>query len=287
MILLDPQLIAFETIVKAGTVNGAAELLFLTQTAVTQRLRMLEQKMKTTLFLRSRRGMLLTPEGEALHRYCQRVVEMEGAVLALIQGGGVTTNIRMKVAGPSSIMRTRIIPQCEAVMKEFPYLNMSFQIDDDPDLNQKLKSGDCDLAILSPEYVAAEMDHKPLESEYYLLVCTNQWNNRTLRDILTHEKIIDFDPTDPMSFSYLKHYGFLDLIQSERHFVNNTESIAQLFASGFGYGVLTTEFAEPYLKEGTLMVLNQTKKYENPVSLAWYPRSEQPAYFSALIKSIQ
>jgi predicted transcriptional regulator len=63
MILLDPQLHAFEAIVKTGTVHAAAKLLHLTQTAVTQRLRMLEQRMKTTLFIRSRRGMQLTTEG--------------------------------------------------------------------------------------------------------------------------------------------------------------------------------------------------------------------------------
>ena len=73
MILLDPQLHAFEAIVKTGTVHAAAKLLHLTQTAVTQRLRMLEQKMKTTLFIRSRRGMQLTTE-EIISIHSQRTI---------------------------------------------------------------------------------------------------------------------------------------------------------------------------------------------------------------------
>lgn len=285
--MLDPQLVAFEAIIKAGTVRGAAELLFITQTAVTQRLRMLEQKLKVTLFIRSRKGMILTIEGEALHRYCQRVIEMEGEALAQIQGAGVSSNIRVKITGPSSIMRSRIIPQCEIVMRNNPLLSMTFQIDDSPDLSQKLKSAEFDLAILSPEQVAAEMDSKLLEPENYLLVCSSKWKDRHLIDILSNEKIIDFDSSDQMSFSYLKYFDLLNNIQPERHFVNNTESIAQFFISGFGYGVLTTEFAEPYIKSSQLIVLNRKKTFTHSVILAWYPRPELPAYLADLINSIR
>ncbi|MCE0723746.1 MULTISPECIES: LysR family transcriptional regulator [Legionella] len=286
MILLDPQLVAFEAIVREGTVHAAAESLFLTQTAVTQRLRQLEQKLKTTLFIRSRRGMLLTAEGEQLHRYCQRVTEMSSAVLTSIQGAGTLSNLRIKIAGPASVMRSRIIPQCKEIMKEFPKLHMTFLIDDHMDISHQLKSGAFDLVILSPEQVTQEMVSKPLQPEHYLLVCSVQWEHRKLIDIISNEKIIDFGQDDQMTFSYLKKYKLLKYIQTERHFINNTESIAQLFINELGYGVLSKEFAASYIKSGELLVINEGKSYLNPISLAWYPRSEQPAYFSAIIHAI-
>ena len=287
MILLDPQLLAFEAIVKKGTVHAAAESLFLTQTAVTQRLRLLEHKMQTTLFTRSRRGMLLTTEGEQLHRYCQRVTEMGSVVLANIQGTGVLSDLRMKIAGPSSIMRSRIIPQCQPILKKFPKLHMSFLIDDTFDISQQLKSGAVDFLLVRPEQVTKEMKNKLLSPELYLLVCSKTWKHRKLSDIILNEKIIDFDQNDQMTFSYLNKYGLLDGIQSERHFVNNTESTAQLFIAEFGYGVLTKESAEPYIKSGELHILNQGKSYLNPITLAWYNRLEQPHYFTAIIDAIK
>jgi LysR family transcriptional regulator, chromosome initiation inhibitor len=287
LILLDPQLIAFEAIVREKTVHAAAESLFLTQTAVTQRLQLLERKMKATLFIRSRRGMLLTPEGEQLHRYCQQVTEMSGAVLAKIQGAGVLSDLRIKIAGPTSIMRSRVIPQCQKVMSEFPKLHMSFSIDDGMDISQHLKSGAFDLVILRPEQVTAEMDCKSLLPEQYLLVCSSKWKHRKLIDIISNEKIIDFDPEDQMTFSYLKKYDLLKYIQPERHFINNTESITQLFINELGYGVLPQEFATPYVKSGDLHIINDHKTYVNAISLAWYPRPEQPNYFSALINAIK
>lgn len=286
MILLDPQLVAFEAIIREGTVHAAAESLFLTQTAVTQRLRQLEQKLKTTLFIRSRRGMQLTEEGKQLHRYCQRVTEMGCAVVTNIQGAGTLSNLRVKIAGPTSVMRSRIIPQSRGVMKEFPKLYMSFLIDDCIDISHQLRSGAFDLAVLSPEQVTQEMTSKPLQPEHYLLVCSKQWKHRNLIDIITNEKIIDFGQDDQMTFSYLKKYDLLKYVQTERHFVNNTESIAQLFINEFGYGVLSKEFAAPYIESGELFVINENKSYLNPISLAWYPRSEQPNYFSAIVHAI-
>jgi len=90
-----------------------------------------------------------------------------------------------------------------------------------------------------------------------------------------------------MTFSYLKKYNLLEGIQSERHFVNNTESIAQLFSAELGYGVLTREFAAPYIKSGELHILNQGEVYCNPMTLAWYKRLEQPDYFTALIDALK
>lgn len=267
--------------------HAAAEVLCLTQTAVTQRLKQLEQKLKICLFIRSRRGMLLTPEGEQLHRYCQHVAEMSGTVLASMRGAGVSSGLRLTIAGPSSQMRARILPQCQSVMNIFPKLHMSFIIDDAHDLSPKLKSGEVDLVVLRPEQVTQEMESKTLSPEYYLLVCSAQWKHRSLIDILSHEKIIDFDPLDRETFSYLKAYDLFQYIQSERHFINNTESLAELIAAGFGYGVLTEEFAAPYLRSGRLHVLNKHQANLNPMSLAWYPRPETPAYFSALIRAIE
>ncbi len=82
MSLLSPQLQAFQAIVKYKTVHAAADTLNVTQTAVTQRIRALEEKLRVTLFIRTRRGMLLTSEGEALLRYCQAVRDIEGEALA-------------------------------------------------------------------------------------------------------------------------------------------------------------------------------------------------------------
>ncbi len=105
MSLLHPGLEAFLVVARHGTVRGAAAQIGLTQTGVTQRIRTLEKKVGVTLFTRSRQGMRLTQEGEALHRYCQRVGDMEGELLSFLGDSGTEASFRLVITGPSSIIR--------------------------------------------------------------------------------------------------------------------------------------------------------------------------------------
>jgi len=287
MSLLSPQLEAFVAVSRDKTVHGAAAVLHITQTAVTQRIRMLEAKLGSTLFIRTRRGMMLTPEGEALLRYCHATRELEGEALAIIQGAGKETAIRFCVTGPTSIMRSRIIRQCFSIMQQFPNLLMQFDINDHESRVRSLRAGESQLAVIQREDIAPEMEHKILQPEHYILVCTSKWKQRKLHDIIKNERIIDFDPFDQMTMNYLRHFGLLELAQHERHFVNRTDMMAMMLTSGFGYGVLALEFSKSYIENGELTVLNSEKIYENSMALAWYDRPEPPKYFSAMIEAIK
>lgn len=286
MSLLSPQLEAFMAIAKYKTVHSAAIAIHITQTAVTQRIRALEAKLATTLFIRTRRGMMLTPEGEALLRYCHAANELEGEALANIKGAGIETDIRICITGPSSIMRSRIIPQCFSVMKKYPNLLLQFDISDIENRVRALRSGDSQLVVIREEDIAPEMESKLLEPERYVLVCTSRWKKRKLRDIIANEHIVDYDPSDQMTFNYLKHFDLLDLVKHERHFANRTDALAMMLVEGYGYGVLTEEFSTPYIDRHELIVLNSGKIYKVRMALAWYTRHEPPSYFTALIKSI-
>ena len=286
MSLLGPQLEAFVAITRYHTVHAAAADLHLTQTAVTQRIRALETKLRTTLFTRTRRGMLLTPEGEALLRYCHAAMDLEGEAMAYISGAAKETEVRICITGPTSFMRSRIIPQCFPVMEKFPNLLIHFKVTDTEDRDKSLRAGTAEFAVIQPENLAREMQHKLLEPEKYVLVCTTKWKNRKLHNIIREERIIDFTPQDQMTFNYLKQYKLFDLAQLERHFVNRTESLAMMLIAGHGYSLLTTEFSEPYIKRKQLMILNEGKIYENRLALAWYERPEPPSYFKAIIDAI-
>lgn len=286
MSLLSPQLEAFMAVAKQKTVHGAAGVLHITQTAVTQRIHALEAKLSSTLFTRTRRGMMLTPEGEALLRYCHAATELEGEALAKIKGAAIETTLQVCITGPTSIMRSRIIPQCLPVFKKFPNLLAYFDINDMEDRVKTLRSGQSQFAIIRQEDVAPEMEYKILHPEHYVLVCTSAWQQRKLRDILRNERIIDYDPSDQMSFNYLKQFNLFEFARHERHFVNRTESLALMLFAGLGYGTLTTEFAKPYIEKNELIVLNSGKIYKNILALAWYARPEPPKYFTALIEAM-
>jgi LysR family transcriptional regulator, chromosome initiation inhibitor len=286
MSLLDPQLQAFMAITRLGTVHAAAESLFLTQTAVTTRIKMLEQKLKVSLFSRTRRGMLLTPEGETLLRYCQTVEDLSGETLSQLQGAGTQSAVEISITGATSVMRSRIIPDCVPVMQAFKSLYVNFDISDNSDAINKMRRADAQLAVIPDDALLAEMASKSLKPERYVMVGPVSWRGRRLKDIVQHEKIIDFNSHDRMTFDYLKQYDLYPFASHERHFANRTEALATLIIAGLGYTVLTFEFAKRYVDRGEMVILNQQKVMLKPLSLVWYPRPEPTDYFTALVDAI-
>src|SRR4051812_36152895 len=99
MILLSPNLRAFLAVVENSTVSASAKKLGITQTGTTQRIQSLEEDLGVTLFLRSRSGMKLTPEGATLLRHCTYVSELEGRLTSEVRGVGIEHDVDITITG--------------------------------------------------------------------------------------------------------------------------------------------------------------------------------------------
>ncbi len=255
LILRNPALIAFEAIANVGTVHGAAKNLKLTQTALTLRIKKLEQELGLTLFLRSRRGMALTSEGKALLQLCRSQKELEGQFISQVSGSA-RQEISISLAGPTSTLSARIAPVCTKLYRDYPFLNLNLVADDHTDLIAMIRKGSADLAIVPPSAVPQEMESKLLKPEKYILVCSSKWKNRKLAEILEYERIVDFYDSDATTQKYLKHFKLEKGVKRGRLFVNNNDALIHFFKSEIGFGTLTESVAAPHLASGALIKLN-------------------------------
>src|SRR5712691_8438837 len=70
------QLTVFRTVAHHLSYTKAAEALYLSQPAVTQQIKTLEQALGLRLFARSGRGIVLTPAGQELLRHAERLLTL-------------------------------------------------------------------------------------------------------------------------------------------------------------------------------------------------------------------
>jgi LysR family transcriptional regulator, chromosome initiation inhibitor len=287
MSLLPAPIQAFLAIVRCGTVHGAAREVGITQTGVTQRIRSLERDLGVTLFTRSRTGMRLTAEGEVLHRYCQRVHDMEGELAASLRAESSDGSVRLVITGPSTVMRSRVIPQATRILEEYPRVALTFLLDDDQNGLRALKTGTAQLAVLPRAEVVAELDSKLLRSQRYALVACPAWRRRQLGDVVEHERIVDFNERDDATLAFLARGGLAAAARRDRHFANNIDALVAIVAGGHGYSVLADEFAAPLVAQGVLARLGTGIDFSVDYALAWYPRPEMPKYFLAATRAIK
>lgn len=83
----------FRAVARTGSVSAAAKLVNTVQSNVSTHLRKLEEEVRAPLFHRENRGMRLTPAGEVLLEYANRIIalteEASNTMSEMMQGGGV------------------------------------------------------------------------------------------------------------------------------------------------------------------------------------------------------
>ena len=279
-------LIAFEKVVALKTIHAAAIELGVTQAAITKRIKLLESHMEVSLFIRSRRGMALTPEGAALLQFCKSLLNAEGELLAQISGH-TRLDVAVTIVGPTSFVSTRLAANCESIYTSYPFLRLHLRSDDNSNLIEMIRRGEADLAIVPHTAVPNEMESKVLKPDRYLLVASHKWKGRSLHEILERERIIDFYESDETTNKYLAHYHIEKSIKRSRLFVNENEALIRYFKAGIGFGTLTESVARPYLESGALVALNGGKSLEDKLALVWYSRSKQMSYFQDIVRAVK
>jgi DNA-binding transcriptional LysR family regulator len=287
MMIAQSQLPTFVVVAELLNLSAAARKLGITQTGATQRIKSLEQSLGTTLFTRSRSGMRLTEEGHLLFRYCMEVSNMEGHFLSGMKVGGKTREVDLCIVGPVSLLAGRVVPRFSEIADKWNYLNLRFVIDSNANRLNQLKRGACDLAFIFPHEVGLELDSKLVKPVEYLLVASANWKGRSLREILSTEKLLAYHPEDTTGLDYLRTFDLLENFKRSRFCVSENITLIRMLELGLGFGVLPKEIAEPLISEKKLISLNQGRSYKIPFALAWYPRREMPEYFREIVKMIR
>lgn len=115
----------FLTVCQQGSFNKAAELLFMSQAAVSQHMQTFEAAVGNKLFVRSPRGVSLTPSGQTLQTYAEQILplvaEAERAVINVAKLKDESLQI-----GATPGLSVYVIPQLLSQFQSaFPNINLS------------------------------------------------------------------------------------------------------------------------------------------------------------------
>jgi DNA-binding transcriptional LysR family regulator len=86
---------SFVTIVDTGSMLNAAELVFVTQSALSLQIKRLEELVQRPLFHREGRRLALTPAGDLLLDYARRLLTLHDEALVAVTAGQVTGPVRV------------------------------------------------------------------------------------------------------------------------------------------------------------------------------------------------
>ncbi len=137
---------AFAEIVRQGSLKRAAEVLYLTQPAISRTIAKLEEIVGARLLSRSRRGVSLTPQGEFFHGHALNALGALTQGLAGI-GGQADPGLALLVGALPSVS-ARLMPDVVAELQRVaPHLRLSIADGGHGHLTTLLRAGDLDVVI--------------------------------------------------------------------------------------------------------------------------------------------
>lgn len=136
---------AFVAVVETGSVTGAAVLLNLTQAAVSQQLKRLEDLFGTELFERRHKRLTLRPDGERLLAHANKLIALNDEVFGAMSAPAYEGEVRLGV--PHDIVGPYLPPILKRFDKAWPRVRVSIKCTTTQQLLEFLRKGKVDLTL--------------------------------------------------------------------------------------------------------------------------------------------
>lgn len=236
------QLFVFVAVAETGTIRAAAERLHVSQSAVSLALTELERGLRTQLCVRRRaHGVQLTPTGERVLLRARALLEQAGDLAAAAAGAEGELTGPLAIGCYSSLGPT-LLPRLLYEFNELhPRVTVDFVEDTQDRLEQRLVSGELDLAIvydldLSPELRRARMDTR---RPAVLLPADHRLVDAPVVALaeLAGEPMVLLD-APPSSFHALQMCSQAGFTPHVRFRPRNFETARALVGRGFGWTLL-------------------------------------------------
>ena len=142
------QLTTFVTVISEGSMTAAADKLFLTQPAVSQQIRNLEEELGVELLVRGVRQIKATPQGEILYEHSRKILHHVQQAEIAIKSMGAELKGDVFMGTLNSLGLHLMSPIISRLLRHNPDLMVKVDYQKGEELIQNFKAGKVDVLIL-------------------------------------------------------------------------------------------------------------------------------------------
>jgi DNA-binding transcriptional LysR family regulator len=291
--LLDPEsLRCFEAVAAALSFRAASQRLALSPTAVSERVRRLEEQLGARLFERSTRRVLLTAAGERLLPQARHVLEAHARAFERVRAAERYTPTELWVGTRFELGLSWLVPALPRLEAAAPGRTLHLHFGDGPELLARLRAGGTDCAVTSARIAEGDFDHRQLHAEEYTLVAARtlvaQRSFRGAADAPRHV-LLDLSPDLPLSRYFLDHAGGGALWPFARlEFLGTIGAVRLRVLQARGIAVLPDYFVADDLRRGRMVrLLPRLKLPRDHFRLVWRRGHRKTAALEQLAEELR
>ena len=247
----------FYIVAKNGSISSAANILYISQPAITIQIKKLEEQLGICLFTRTKHGVLLTDEGHILFNYVKTAIE------SIDNGENALSNLKnldsgtIRIGVSTTICRYILMPYIEKFHEMYPNVEIQINNNLSNNLIKELRNGNLDVLILfKPLFDNKNLKMQELVDVQDIFVGNKKYFNlmkgkTKLKDLEQYPLIFPSSSSNSRTYldKYLKDNNSNLKPQLE---VVSYNLIVDLIKAGFGIGYATKEFVSDGIKNKTL-----------------------------------
>ena len=250
----------FYEVANAGNITKAANKLMISQPAVTKQIKTLEEELGGQLFIRTKRGVILTENGQKIYNHikqgmiCFEAAEMEFSNLKKLKTGTI------KVGISTTLCRIFLLPILQKFHEEYP--NVAIQLFTDPSasMREQLKEGKIDILIakgLTKE--DKNLEYNEIGKLHPCFISSKKYLNN-IDDIIPLNTINEYHlllhKRPSTTRDLFEDYCKKNNIRIETKLEIASASLLEDFVEiGFGIGLATKEFVENEIKNRDIIIV--------------------------------
>lgn len=247
----------FYIVAKEGSISRAANILFISQPAITLQIKKLESELGVSLFTRTKHGVVLTEEGNILFEYIK--VAMDN----IINGENALSNLKnldsgiIRIGASTTVSRHIVMPYLEKFHEMYPKIEIQIVNSLTTNLLKELRNGNLDILFLNlPMDENKDLKIIPITDVHDIFVGNKKYFDLTkgkisLEELNNYPLLFQKMPSNTRSYlnNYLKSNNTNLKPQLE---VVSYNLIMDLVSAGFGIGYATKEFIKSELEKKEL-----------------------------------
>lgn len=280
-------------ICEEGSISAAAEKMSITQSAVSQSLKKLEDQIDSQLIIRNTKPLELTPVGH----YCLQVAQVIFSEITSIEAmKGSNSHLLkgvMKLLVVSRIHNPKYNDFLVYFKKKYPNISLDLTVKPSMEILNTLQRKTPAIGICLAKSIPDSLSKKLLFNQRYYLYCGYNHDLFSKKDIqfsdLLNEDYIAFNSEDigdvlsPITVFKDEH----NIKGRTNGFTNNLDEAVRLIYTGYGIGALPDQFISATHLKSKLKRLPPKEGVANiPVYLLWHKHRKLSAIESKFIEEL-
>ncbi|MHC8508887.1 MAG: LysR family transcriptional regulator [Rhodospirillales bacterium] len=254
----------FHAVAEAGSFTHAGEVLNLSQSAVSRQIGALEESLKTPLFHRHARGLILTEQGELLFSAARGAADEIAKAEKLISESKGEAGGPLRVTATVAFGSVWLTPRMSAFIERYPDIDVTLVLAD-TEVDLGMRQADVAIRLAPPRQPdliqrhLMTMSYHVYASKAYL---EQHGTPKTAKDLDDHRIVVYGDEANPptANMNWLLWEGVEGGTPREPVLrVNSIYGIYRAVLSGVGIGALPN-----YMNDGTLSLVEILPEARGP-----------------------